>query len=259
MNIINKHNRWIFPIITLIVVLIFWEVIVQLADIPIYQLPAPSKIFATIIQNLASLIKDTTITFIEAILGFLLANILSIIIAIGFTHSEIFERSFYPYAIALKSIPIIAIAPLLVLWFGYGLLGKIVMAAIISFFPLVVNATLGLKSANQEYIDLMKSLSANKRQILFKLRFHIAIPYIFSALKISSTLSVVGAIIGEMTGAKQGIGFVILMASYNINTPMLFAAIIFASALGIIFFGLMSITESIFFRNYSHIQKKELL
>ena len=243
------HN-WIPPILMFILFLVLWEVLCKYFNIKEYIIPAPSKVGTIIISQFGSLIKDTGITMVEAVLGFLLANILSIIIAVGFCHSRWFERSFYPYTIALKSVPVIAIAPLLVLWFGYGLLSKVIMAAIISFFPLVVNATLGLKSVDSEALDLMKSLSASRMQILLKLRFPNALPYMFSALKISSALSVVGAIVGELTGAKEGIGFAILISSYNVDTPMLFAAIIAASLAGILFFALVALIENIIFKKY---------
>jgi len=231
------------PVLTLVGVLVIWETICHSFNVPEYLFPAPTIIYYTFFHNINSLLTDTAVTLYEALVGFIIANIVSIITAVGFCHSKILERSLYPYAIAIKSIPVIAIAPLLVLWFGYGIFGKILMSAIISFFPLVVNATVGLKSVDPDAIDLMRSLSASKRQILFKLRFPNALPYIFSALKISSTLSVVGAIVGEMTGAQKGIGFVILTSTYNIDTPLLFSAIIAASIGGILFFGLIVIIE----------------
>jgi NitT/TauT family transport system permease protein len=227
-----------------------WEATVKLLSIKEYLIPAPSKIAAMIASDWSSLLRDTGLTMLEAILGFLLANVLSIAIAVGFCHSRWFERSFYPYTIALKSIPVIAIAPLLVLWLGYGIWGKVVMAAIISFFPLVVNATLGLKSVDPEALDLMHSLSASRFQILLKLRFPTALPHIFSALKISSALAVVGAIVGELTGAKRGIGFLILMASYNVDTPLLFSAIVAASLGGILFFGGVAWAEKSISKKY---------
>lgn len=256
-SIIKQFVNWLPPILVMLTFIFIWELSCQYFDIKEYLVPSPSRIFEEMLLNFKSLMGHCFITAIESILGFVIANILSLLIAVGFVHSKWFEKSFYPYTIALKSIPVVAIAPLLVLWFGYGLSGKIVMAAIISFFPLVVNATIGLKSIDTEALDLMKSISASKLQILFKLRFPHAVPFIFSALKISSTLAVVGSIVGEMTGAKEGIGFIILMSSYNIDTPLLFAAIILASLMGILFFGLIVFIESIINNkfNYSDISE----
>lgn len=243
-------NRWLPTIMVFVMFLFLWEFVCRVFQVKEYLVPAPSRVYDVLHTQFTSLMSDTAITMAESVLGFGIANILSMLIAVGFCHSSWFEKSFYPYTIALKSVPVVAIAPLLVLWFGYGLLGKVIMAAIISFFPLVVNATIGLKAVNSESLDLMHSLSASKTQILFKLRFPSAMPYIFSALKISSALSVVGAIVGEMTGAKKGIGFLILISSYNVDTPLLFASIVLASLAGILFFGCVALFEKIISKRY---------
>lgn len=243
-------RSWGPPAVVFALFIMIWESSVRLLDVPVYLIPKPSLVWSTIVDQFGSLMKDTGVTLLEAFLGFLLANVLSMIIAVGFAHSKWFERSFYPYTIALKSVPVIAIAPLLVLWFGYGMFGKVVMAAIISFFPLVVNATVGLRAVDPEALDLMHSLSASRRQILTKLRFPTALPFIFSALKISSALAVVGAIVAELTGAKQGIGFTILIATFNVDTPKLFAAIVVASLAGILFFAAVTWMERIVLRTH---------
>ena len=245
-------GAWFPPALVLLAVVVLWEVLCRVLSIEEYLVPAPTRVAGVIFSEFGILMTDTGLTLLEAFLGFLLANALSLAVAVGFSHSAWLERSLYHYAIALKSVPVIAVAPLLVLWFGYGVGGKVVMAAIISFFPLVVNATIGLKAVDAEALELMRSLSASPMQILLKLRIPNALPYIFSALKISSALAVVGAIVGELTGAPRGIGFVILISSYNIDTPKLFAAIIAASVAGILFFGLVAWVEAAFFKKYAH-------
>lgn len=234
---------WTPPFLFFIFAVLMWEGIVEFFKVPNYLVPPPHMILGEIFNSFAPLIRDTGITLLESVLGFILANIAGILVAIGFAHSRFMERSIYPYTIALKAVPLVAIAPLLVLWFGNGILGKVVMAALIAFFPIVVNATVGLKAIDNEALDLMKSLSATRLQILFKLRFPTALPYIFSALKISSTLSVVGAIVAELAGADKGIGYTILMASYKLETNMLFSALVAASIGGIAFFGFISLIE----------------
>jgi NitT/TauT family transport system permease protein len=231
------------PVCVFFAVLGIWEASCRFWHIKEYILPAPSRIVGVMSEKMGSLLFDAGVTLLEALLGFIVANVLSLFLAVGFSHSRWLERSLYPYTIALKSVPVVAVAPLLVLWFGYGLWGKVVMAAIIAFFPLVVNATLGLKAVDDESLDLMRSLSASSWKILVKLRFPTAVPYIISALKISSTMAVVGAIIGELIGAQRGIGYVILISSYNLDTPTLFAAITLASLIGILFFGAMVVLE----------------
>lgn len=254
---VGFFRKWAPPVGVVVVFLLAWQGACVLFDIKEYLVPTPARVFETMWEGAGSLAIDTGITMLEAGGGFILANVISILVAIGFASSKWFERSFYPYTIALKSVPVVAVAPLLVLWFGYGIWSKIVMAAVVSFFPLVVNATVGLKSVDPDALDLMRSLSATPKEILLKLRFPNAVPYIFSALRISSTLAVVGAVVGELSGAKRGIGFVILVSSYNIDTPMLFAAILAASAAGIAFFGVVALVESRVVMRYSQTNKEE--
>ena len=189
---IKFFKNWIPAIILFFVIMLLWEISLRMLDVPQYLIPLPSKISIAVIDEMKPLLINTCITMTEAILGFLIANISGIVLAVGFVHSKIIERSIYPYAIALKAVPLVAVAPLLTMWFGNGMLGKVIMAGVISFFPVLVNAAVGLKSVAPEAVDLMQSLSATRWQILTKLRFPIALPYIFSGLKISSTLSVIG-------------------------------------------------------------------
>jgi len=225
-----------FPVLALLIGLVIWELIVNSFDIKEYVLPAPSIVWFSIKDNFDILINDFTITGLEALLGFIIANILSLLIAYSFVHYPTLERTFYPFIVSLKTTPIIAIAPLLIIWFGYGLQSKVIMAAVISFFPLVVNATQGFRDVDEDALKLFRTLTKSKFQIFKHLRFPSALPTIFSALKISSTMAVVGAIVSEMMGAQDGLGETIILSSMNIDTPMLFAAIIFSCILGMLFF-----------------------
>jgi NitT/TauT family transport system permease protein len=255
MAMTNKTSKfsisfYVLPLIALIIFVLAWEFLCITIPVKEYIVPAPSVVAKTFALHNQSLWTDFYITAIEAVLGFLLANLLSLITAVCFTVSPLTRRIFYPYTVALKSIPLISLAPLLVLWFGYGIVGKVFMSAIIAYFPLVVNATTGLNEIDRERLALMESLSAGKMEILMKLRFPSAMPHIFAALKISTSLAVVGAIVAELTGATRGLGFTILMASYNIDTPLLFCAIILAALIGITFFGAMCLLESTIGKKY---------
>ncbi|HZX20694.1 MAG TPA: ABC transporter permease [archaeon] len=172
-----------------------------------------------------------------------MANTLGFLAGVLFAHSSKLEQGFYPYAIALKTTPIIAIAPLLILWLGSGIESKIASSAIICFFPILVNTVNGLKSADEETLNLLKSYSASKWQIFTKIRLPLAAPYIFSALKISTGLAVVGAIVGEFVGSNQGIGYLILVSSYHLETAKMFAAIFLSAFIGITFFYLITWIE----------------
>jgi NitT/TauT family transport system permease protein len=240
---IKKILKIISPLICILVLLIIWELIVRLFRIHQYLLPAPSAIGIDFIMNFRSLLFHAGVTFWEAFWGFLIANGLGFLVAVCFAHSKTLERGLYPLAIALKTTPIIAMAPLLILWFGNGFASKIAAAALISFFPVIVNATKGLKTINENALNLFRSLSATKWQIFIKLRLPSALPYIFSALKISASLAVVGAVVGEFVGANKGIGFIILLTGYQLETVQMFSAITMAALLGIFFFTIVSVLE----------------
>jgi NitT/TauT family transport system permease protein len=234
---------WTIPVFFIAVVIVAWEFIVYLFSIPQYLLPAPSVIAVDLAQSFSSLLYHAGITLTEAFLGFIIANLLGVLVAVAFSRSKTLEKGLYPFAIALKTTPIIAMAPLLILWFGNGIASKVAAAAFVSFFPAIVNTTKGLRSIDVEALDLFKSLSASKWQIFSKLRFQTALPYIFSALKISTSLAVIGAIVGEFVGANKGIGFVILVSSYHLDIVRMFSAVIVAALMGIIFFGIVALIE----------------
>lgn len=244
-QLLKKIINRLLPIISFFLIIGIWEFLIRIFSVPQYLLPAPSAITIDFLENIGSLAFHAGITFREAFLGFLIANMLGILTAIAFVHSKTLEKSFYPFAIALKTTPIIAMSPLLILWFGNGLFSKVAAAALIAFFPSLVNTIKGLKSVDMEALELFKSLSAGKWQLFSKLRFPTALPFIFSALKISTSLAIIGAIVGEFVGANKGIGFVILISSYQLETVKMFSAIIAAAFTGILFFGLISFTEKL--------------
>jgi len=246
-SILNQAKHYLResgpPALFFVLFIAAWESIVKALNIPQYLIPAPSVIVTTIYESFFPLLKDTGITLLEAVLGFLLGGTVAFTVAVAFAHSKIIEKSLYPYFVGLQAVPVIAIAPLLVIWFGNGLFGKVVMAAFICFFPIVVNTTVGFKSVDIEAMELMHTLSATRKQIFFKLRLPSSLPFLFSALKISATLSVIGAIVAELAGAKAGIGFRIIISSYRTDTIMMFASIIFAALSGILFFLVITVLE----------------
>lgn len=231
------------PALFFVGILAIWEILVLLLNIPAYLLPKPTIILSEIITNFSSLLAHTGITMAEAVIGYIIANILGFVVAVIFAHSRTVEKGFYPYAIALKTTPIIAMAPLLVLWFGTGLISKIVAAAVMCFFPILVNTVKGLRAVDDDALNLFNSFFANKWQIFTKLRLPNSLPDIFSALKISTGLAVVGAVVGEFVGASKGIGYVILVSSYHLETTTMFAAIIMSALGGILFFWLITLIE----------------
>jgi NitT/TauT family transport system permease protein len=243
----------LIPVITLIVLLLAWELADALFHFKKIILPAPHEIAYAFMIKWQVLFKNTGITMLESIFGFLLGSMVAFLLAISFIYSKTTRFAVYPYAVALKSTPLIAIAPLLVIWFGNGIQSKIVMSGLVAFFPVLVNAVDGLTSVDPEAIDLMKSLSASRWQIFWKIRFPHSLPYLFSSLKIASSLAVVGAVIGEFTGATEGIGHLINTSSYYLDTDVMFAGIIMISLCGVAFFGLVAYMERkvVFWKNIS--------
>ena len=233
----------IVPIIALVIILCAWQAAHRLFHFNSIVLPAPTEIAAAFVKNFASIMAETGVTLLESILGFLLGGVTAYLLAVAFVHSRIVQEALYPYAVALKSTPLIAIAPLLVLWFGNGILSKIVMSSLVAFFPVLVNSITGLAAVDTEALDLMKSYSASRWQILTKIRFPNSLGYLFPALKIASSMAVVGAVIGEFTGSTRGIGHLINTSSYYLDTPLVFAAIGSISLAGILFFGLVAWLE----------------
>jgi len=231
------------PVVTLFILLGLWELSIPLFHLNRIVLPQPTDIARAAAANWQRLLAQTGVTMMESVAGFLLGCGIAYLLAIAFVHSPLIQDALYPYAIALKSTPLIAIAPLLVLWFGNGLFSKIVMAALVAFFPVLVNSVTGLGAVEPEAFDLMRSFSASPLQILLKVRIPNSLPYLLASLKIASSLAVVGAVIGEFTGATRGIGFLINTSSYYLETPLMFAGVLAISLGGIVFFGIVAYIE----------------
>ena len=239
----RTNNIVLAPFLLFVLLIVSWELADRVFDFNSVILPSPSEIFVSFQENYPLLLKQTSITMLESILGFLLGSIVAYLLAILFLFSNLMREALYPYAIALKSTPLIAIAPLLVLWFGNGMFSKVIMSALVAFFPVLVNSVSGLNAVPKELLELMKSLSATPWKILIKVRIPYSLDYLFSSLKIASSLAVVGAVIGEFIGSTEGIGYLINNASYYLDTALMFAGIIMISIGGIAFFGLIAYLE----------------
>lgn len=230
-------------IICLIGFLVMWQVVVTAIGTPEYILPSPLQIGGQIITNYPLLLKHAYVTLLEAVGGFALGAGLAFLFALGMSYSKMFETLIYPFLIFTQTTPRIALAPLLLIWFGYGLLPKIVISAIVCFFPIVVGTAKGIKSVDSELLDLMNSYGSTKTETLVKVKLPAALPYIFAALKVSITLSVIGAVVGEFVGSDAGLGYLILHANANLNTSLMFAEIILLSLMGMSLFGIIGLVE----------------
>lgn len=220
-----------------------WELFVYLRDTPRYILPAPSKILVTLIVERGQLLRHSLVTFQEMLYGFGLAVSIGIPLSILMFEFPVLERSFYPYVIGSQTVPVFAIAPLLILWFGLGMASKVIMAAIIVFFAIVLNTLDGLKSTDPDIINLFRIHRATRWQILWKVRIPSALPFIFSGAKIGISISTIGAVIGEWIGSEAGLGFLMLYANSMAQISLVFAAIFCLTILGLGLFALMSLLE----------------
>jgi NitT/TauT family transport system permease protein len=238
-----ETRRRLLPPVTLAAMLVLWWLGVVAFRIPEYIIPSPVEVAKTLFGDFATIVRNLVPTAIESVLGFLLGNLLSIAVATLFVHQRTVEEAFFPLAIIVRSIPIVALAPILVLLFGNDMAPKVIIAALVCFFPTLVNMVRGLSGVNPQALELMKILSATKGEVFWKLRIYNSLPYLVAALKIAASASVIGAIVGEWIGATEGIGALIIHATYNFDTSLLYASITAACVFSVLFTSLVSFLE----------------
>lgn len=225
------------------VCVIAWGVSVRLLGVPEYIVPSPSAVGSRLFGDLGYFAFHGMITLMESLGGFALGSAAAIAAAVAMAHARILERIIYPIALLVKVTPIVAVAPLFVIWFGLGSFPKIMIAALITFFPVMVNVFVGLKSVNPTTLDFFRLLDAGRLQILLKLRAPSALPYLFAAFRIAVPLSVIGAVVGEWFTGDRGLGSVIIVAHHNIDTPTLFSAVAVLAVIGLGLTGLTALAE----------------
>jgi NitT/TauT family transport system permease protein len=236
-------RKRLLPIVALLGLLVVWWLAVVLFDIKSFIAPSPIAVAATLSARFVMLMTNLAPTATEAVLGFLLGNAAAIAIATAFVLRRTVEEAFFPIAVMINTIPVVAKAPILVLLLGNGMEPKIAIAALICFFPTLVNMTRGLRDVSPEQLDLMHVLSATPREVFFKLRVQNSLPYLFSALKIAASTAVIGAIVGEWIGSNIGIGALIIQATYNFDSALLYATIVVGSTFSAMFFAVISVAE----------------
>ena len=244
----SRMWRWILPVLGIISLLGVWAVVVYVLKVPTFVAPSPQLVAVTLFEKFGILMANLLPTAAEAISGFLVGNIAGILIATVFVHNKAIEQAFFPVVVLINSIPVVAKAPILVLLFGNGMEPKVAIAAVVCFFPTLVNMVRGLESVNAQSLELMKVLSASKTEIFFKLRLLNSLPYLFSALKIASSTAVIGAIVGEWIGSNTGIGALIIQSTYNFDSAMLYATVIVGSAFSVMFFLIITLIERLVIR-----------
>ncbi|WP_311112529.1 ABC transporter permease [Agrobacterium tumefaciens] len=241
---IGLFSRNMPVLLTTIGLVAAWQIGVTVFKVPTFMVPSPWEIVLAFRDNAPILWKNFLPTLLEASLGFIFGNLIAILLAIWFVHSTVAERAIYPIAVFIKAIPIIALAPILVLIFGNGIAPKIIIAGLICFFPTLVNMVQGLKSVSPAMLDLMRVLSANKREVLWKVQLPASLPFLFAALKIAATSSVMGAIVAEWIGSSFGLGALIIEATYNFRSPLLYATVVIAALTAVVLFSIVSLVET---------------
>ena len=235
----------ITPLIGIFLFLLVWEIAVRILDLPEYLLPTPTKIGQTMVADIDRILEHSWVTAYEMLIGYFLAIAIGVPLAIAITASPTFDRFITPILLFFQVVPKIAIAPLFLVWFGVGPFPKVLVAFLISFFPIIIDTAVGLRSISPDMIDLARSMGASKRQIFTGFRLPTSLPYLFSGLKVAATLAVVGAVVGEFVGADKGLGYLLLVANSNLLTPLMFGTIVALTAQGLVLFYIIQIMENL--------------
>jgi ABC-type nitrate/sulfonate/bicarbonate transport system permease component len=240
-----RESRWLAPAAILAALLLVWEAAVRLTATPVWLLPPPSAVAATLVRERDLLFANARVTLVEVLVGFALALVAGVVLAIALDASAPLRRALYPLVIGSQTIPIPAIAPLLLIWFGYGLLPKVLVTALVGFFPIVVNMVDGLGAADRETDQLLRSLGANRWARFRLLRWPSALPALFSGAKIAVAVCVIGAVFGELVGAKAGLGYLLTRAIAQFQTERVIAAIVLLSLIATLLFAAIALVERV--------------
>ncbi len=230
-------------------VIFLWWLYVRVTGVAAVVLPSPLEVWRSLVENTLDgmLLGHMWTTLTEVLLGFLLGSVIGIALGTITAQSELMRSILNPYILASQAMPKLALAPIMVIWLGFGITPKVVITALICFFPLLENTIIGLTSANPYQVELFQVLTASRWQTFFKLRVPTALPVIFTGLRVAITLAVVGAVVGEYVGANRGLGALIIATQGNFDTPLMFAVFIYLTVIGIVLYKIMELLEQSFF------------
>ena len=240
--------RWLLhpaarPFWLILMLLALWEIAVRVFKIPPYLVPPPLAVVQQLIAEWPMLLSQSLPTLYATLGGFAASALIGVPVAMWIAHSRTVESFVYPLLVFSQSVPKVAVAPLFVVWFGFGIVPKVIAAFLLGFFPVVVSTVQGFKSIEPDVIDLARSMGAGPLKIFMKFRLPQALPSIFSGLKVSITLAVVGAVVGEFVGSNSGIGFVMQRATGTFDLPLMFAALVVLSTMGVLLFLVVELVE----------------
>jgi len=258
----NPLRRWFsqtWPAVLLaIVVLALWEAIVVVFQVSDFVIAKPSAIIAEMFTSAALLLSATWVTTQEILFGFLLSIVIGIVLALVVVRFHWVERALYPLIVLFQVVPKVALAPIFILWFGYGLSPKLWLIVVIAFFPITLNMIVGLKGCDPDLKSLTNSIGASRGQFLWRVQFPTSLPYLFAGLRIAITLCVIGAVVAEFSGASAGLGYLIQFASTQLDTPLMFAALTAISLLGLVLYYAIQLVELLAAKFYPHIKLQQV-
>jgi NitT/TauT family transport system permease protein len=249
---IRTINRFIanlaYPSLLFLFTVFIWELGARLAWFPSYVLPAPTVILDRLIKTAGQLSHHAIVTSLEILFGFLAAAVVGVLLAAVIVFVRAVDRAVYPWLVFVQVIPKVALGPLLVVWLGFGFLPKVLMAFLLSFFPVMISAMIGLRSTERDSLFLLRSMGAGNFKMFFYLQLPTALPGIFGSLKVAITLATVGAIVGEFIGANDGLGYVLVTANGVLDTTLIFVALTWISVLALLFYAAIAALEQSFVR-----------
>src|SRR5207244_2277028 len=234
--------NFVLRLMLIVATLAVWEALVRLLDVPAFILPTPSRIFTALYRGIASTLylNHVGITLAETLIGVVVRTALAFALGVAVALSRPIEYFLYPFIVMFQAMPKVALAPLIIVWFGLGLTSKVVNAALVAFFPLMVNTIVGLRSAEEDKVDLMRSLAASPWQIFWMLRLPNAMPYIFAGLEIAMIFALIGAIVAEFVGAQSGLGMLIQSMNFTMDVAGQFSILLILSLMGLVLNGLVN-------------------
>jgi NitT/TauT family transport system permease protein len=239
----NSVQRAIYPLIGLAVIVVLWQAYTGLLGVSRIVLPSPAEIALASVARYDLLLRETWPTFLESVCGFGLAVVIGVPLAVCVASSRTLNLMLYPILVATQSVPKVAIAPIILVWFGLGLQSKLAIAFLVAFFPVVVDTATGLQSTPPGLLELARALRASRWQIFAKVQFPAALPFMFSGAKVAVTLAVIGAVIGEFVGSVSGLGNLLLTANSQLDSALAWAALVWLSILGIALFAAVALAE----------------
>lgn len=249
LKITDKHKDYLYPIITFLSILILWQVLVEIRDIPQYILPTPIDILKVFIEDYQSLFDNTIVTLYETVLGFSLALVLALVLGVAMDFLPIVRKCLYPILLVSQTIPTITIAPLLIIWFGFDILPKILMVSLTCFFPILISFVDGLENIDKDYLNLFKTMKSSKINTFIHLKLPMSMDKLFSGVKISATYMVVAATVAEWLGGTKGLGVYMVRAKSAYALDKVFASTIIVVIFSLVFVGLTQIAKKMIIRH----------